>query len=148
MQDWMSKLLPQEVPGAMEGQAKLAEQAKQAIKNPSRTVTKAADNSRISYTPRDHDTLYVILAHPMLGTDLNEGITTPDGEPVPRYCEVSNSKLAFALGMSAGAAAARVARLVKMGVLKPWYDVSVETGRVNRRILEVLEVPPTPWSPK
>lgn len=127
MASWMDTLGITEKKQVIEAQEKLADQAV-------RQVTKESDNSRITYTARDHDTLGFILEHPVVD---HEG-----------YFEVSNSKLAFLLGMSAGAAAARVSRLVKMGVLKPWYEVAVETGKVNRRILQILEIPPAPWSPK
>jgi hypothetical protein len=141
MTSFFDQLGIHEVPAAMEAQKKLAEQA---VAKPTRKVTKGADNSKISYTPRDHDTLMFIIASPVLDPEEAEELL----EGGPRYCEVSNSKLAFMLGMSAGAAAARVSRLVKMGVIKPWYDVAVETGKVNRRVLEILQVPPTPWSPE
>lgn len=110
-----------------------------------RQVTKGPEANKMHYTPRDHDCLGLIIEHPVDGSEytfLGESITS-----TPRYCEVSNSKLAKLLGMTAGAAAARVSRLVKMGVVKPWYEVAVETGKVNRRVLEILQVPPTPWSP-
>lgn len=110
-------------------------------------VTKSADNSKMHYTPRDHDTLLLVLQHPVANTEIVGEAKGVEVIEWPRYCEVSNSALARLLGMTAGAAAARVARLVKMGVVKPWYEVAVETGKVNRRVLEMLQVPPTPWSP-
>lgn len=109
----------------------LGDQVKQVTKEP------PPKPSKIAYTPRDHECFQIILAHPVVGhPELDD-----------HYCEVSNSVLGKIMGMTAGAAAARVSRLIKMGVVKPWYDMAVETGKVNRRVLEVVQYPPTPWSP-
>ena len=102
-----------------------------------------------SYTTRDAQTLSVICGHPSPEND--EFLDWTIGDPqhlVPKLCEISNSKLGKALGgISAGAAAARVSRLIELQVVKAWYTTSVQTGRVTRRVLEVRQVPPSPWTP-
>jgi hypothetical protein len=95
-----------------------------------------------TYTARDAQTLAVICASPTMEND------EFGDHGAPRFCEISNSKLGNALGgISPGAAAARVSRLVELQVVKAWYTTAVNTGRVTRRVLEVLQMPPDPWNP-
>jgi hypothetical protein len=109
------------------------------------TVKTPPPTTKHSYTVRDAQTLSVICANPCL--ENVETVGTEDGF-VPKYCEISNSQLGKALGgISAGAAAARVARLIELRVVKAWYETAVNTGRVTRRMLEIVQVPPNPWSP-
>lgn len=110
------------------------------------TMAKAPPpTTKHSYTTRDAQTLSVICSHPTHENE--EHVKTGDGF-VPKFCEISNSKLGKALGgISAGAAAARVSRLIELKVVKAWYTTSVNTGRVTRRVLEVQTVPPNPWNP-
>lgn len=110
------------------------------------TMAKAPPpTTKHSYTTRDAQTLSVICANPSVENE--EFITTDDGF-MPKYCEISNSKLGKALGgISAGAAAARVSRLIELQVVTAWYTTSVQTGRVTKRVLEVKKVPPNPWTP-
>ena len=102
-----------------------------------------------TYTARDAQTLVVICGAPTPEND--EFLDTTIGDPaflVPRYCEISNTKLGAALGgISAGAAAARVSRLVDLQIVRAWYTSAVNTGRVTKRVLEVILVPPEPWTP-
>lgn len=96
-----------------------------------------------TYTKRDAQTLDAIVAHPTVDNqDVVDGLESP----VPRYCETSNAEVGRALGITGGAAAARVARLAKMGVIRPQYETAVATGKITRRIIEILVVPPEPWS--
>lgn len=87
--------------------------------------------SRHFFTNRDADTLEAILE----STDEPGHGTT-----------VSNRLLGKLLGISPGAAAARVKRLVEMGLIQVAYDASIETGRVNRRTIWVYKVPTRPWT--
>jgi len=121
MTDWMKEL------GVVKADEALDVQVVRAPEKPPR---------QMQFTQRDNEALQIILLHPV-----------QEGSDDKVYCEITNSKLASEMGMTAGSAAARVARLVKMGVLKAWYSISVETGKVNRRVLEVLRVPPAPWTP-
>ena len=87
----------------------------------------------------------MICAHPTIENDETVGF---EGGFVPKFCEISNTQLGKKLnGISAGAAAARVARLIEMQLVKAWYTTAVSSGRVTRRILEIQVVPPSPWSP-
>src|SRR5262245_47769368 len=110
------------------------------------TMAKAPPpTTKHSYTTRDAQTLSVICDHASIEND--ETVGTEEGF-VPKFCEISNSKLGKALGgISAGAAAARVSRLIELQVVTAWYTTSVKTGRVTRRVLEVRQVPPNPWTP-
>jgi DNA-binding MarR family transcriptional regulator len=130
MADFLSRLGIYTEPNEQEPPKALEEQVHQ--------VTREASQTKMHFTPRDFDTLGIILEHP--------SAKAPAAKEI-QYCEISNARLAKLLGMTAGAAAARVARLVKMGVVKPWYEVAVETGKVNRRILQIMQIPPAPWSP-
>lgn len=96
---------------------------------------KSTSKKPVHYTKRDHQTVYVILSSPvpLSGNDPELGI--------PRFYEISNSRIGKALGLTTGAAAARVARLAHMKVIKPHYEMAAETGRVNRRVIELVQLP-------
>ena len=94
-------------------------------------------NTRLVYTERDYETLQIILNHP-------KGDEMIDGHP--RYCEISNGQLGKKLGISGGAAAARVQRLAKLAVIRPLYETAIKTGRTTRRTIEVLCQPPLPYT--
>lgn len=96
-----------------------------------------------TYTKRDAETLNAITAHPTV--DNSQVISGNDG-PVPRFCETSNAEIGKKLLITGGAAAARVARLAKMGIIRPQYETAVQTGKITRRIIEILVVPPEPWT--
>lgn len=83
------------------------------------------------YTPNDYKALAVL-----------EERATP-GE----WFEYSNSALAKKLGLQIGAAAARIYRLEEMGLIQVHYQFDERTGRLIKRSLRVIKVPPAPWEP-
>lgn len=60
----------------------------------------------------------------------------------------TNGWLASKMGLTNGAVSLRIKRLSKMGLIKVVHYNATDTGKNNRRTIEVLMVPPKPWSPE
>ncbi len=64
------------------------------------------------------------------------------------FPEASNGQLAKVHGTTLSAASLRVKRLAKMGLIEVAYESWQDTGKVNRRTVDVKHVPEKPWSPE